>query len=146
MGERLGWMDQVAQVKQARSLPITDTKREAELLDAMVKQGAAQGIPAHAVKAFFTGQMQAAKVYQVEWIQLHPHGLPGHKPAPDLAKTVRPALDKISAQMITGLAQARTSHDPTAIINEAAGRLARAGYSQGVAEPALHGLASGLAK
>lgn len=71
MVQRLGWMDEVAQVKQARSLPVTDAKREAELLDAMERAGAEKGLPAEVVRAFFSGQIEAAKVVQREWLARH---------------------------------------------------------------------------
>ncbi len=61
MVERLDWMHEVAQVKQARSMPVTDAKREAELLDAMERLGAESGLPAAEVRALFSGQISAAK-------------------------------------------------------------------------------------
>jgi len=146
MVQRLEWMDQVARVKQAKNLPITDPKREAELLSAMVKQGEAQGVPARAVEGFFTGQMKAAKLRQEEWIKAHPQGQPSRGALPELATAVRPALDRISAQMIEGLAEARKASDSAAIKNEALQDLTKAHYSKPVTEAAMRGLETGLAK
>lgn len=142
---RLEWMDDVAMVKQIRSLPITDAPREAELLNAMEQRGVAAGIPATAVRAFFAGQITAAKRCQEEWLQEHPKGTLEYVMLPDLGKTVRPALDEISGEMIERLAGLRASGAETAgVLNEARGRLQRAGYSEAVIRAALEGLAGGL--
>lgn len=144
MVQRLGWMDQVGQAKQARGLPVNDPQREAELLKAMTKLGTEAGVPATAVKAFFTGQMQAAKVRQEEWLRAHPPG-PGKKgPVPDLAKTIRPALDQIGRRMIVRLAEARGLSNREPVVAEARRQLARAGNSEAVIVPALLGLEAGL--
>src|SRR5262249_3517 len=86
MVERLGWMDKVAQVKLPRSLPVTDPKREAELLVAMEKQGAQSGLPATAVRAFFAGQIESAKQYQTEWLKQHSKKDVPAESLPDLAQ------------------------------------------------------------
>lgn len=146
MVKRLGWMDEVAAVKQAKSLPITDPVREAELLRTMTQRGVAAGLPAASVQHFFTGQMQAAKVVQEEWLQQHPKDATTSKALPDLAKTVRPALDEIGLQMIALLAQPHSSAESAALLAEARERLTRAGYSQAAIQPALDGLQAGLQK
>jgi len=147
--ERLSWMDEVAQVKQARSLPVTDAKREAELLVAMEKLGTEAGLPASAVRAFFVGQIDAAKNYQKEWLEAHSSSRQASSTAtlPDLAKTVRPALDGISTKMIVALAKARRpAKDDTLpqIVGAARAELTRAGYSKAVIAPAIRGLETGL--
>ena len=142
--QRLTWMDKVARVKQAKKLPVTDTKREAELLDAMSKQGAALGIPASATRAFFIGQMDAAKRYQEAWMCAHVTDKLGNTPLPDLAKTVRPALDDIGRQMLATLASARALQHHSIIVAEARDRLQRAGYSHDVIAAAVSGLEDGL--
>ena len=146
MAERLGWMKQVARVKQARHLPVTDAKREAEVLTAMVKQGAGHGLPPAAVKAYFNGQMQAAREQQRQWMMMVYHPEVKNEPMPDLAKTVRPALDAIGQRMIVGLAQARASGKKEQIIAEARRLLTEKGYVPEVIEPALRGLEAGLAE
>ena len=145
MVERLNWMDEVAMAKQVRSLPITDTVREAELLRTMTQRGVAAGLKADRVQRFFTGQMVAAKVVQEEWLQQHPQGAASDVMVPDLNMTVRPALDAIGQKMIASLATPRTPAASAAILVEAGQRLARAGYSKAVTRPALEGLEAGLA-
>ncbi|MDI1311770.1 chorismate mutase [Prosthecobacter sp.] len=141
---RLKWMDDVAEAKQAKALPIFDPVREAELLRTMTQRGVAAGLKAENVRRFFNGQMQAAKGVQEEWLQQHPPGTPASKSVPDLTQTVRPALDEIGRQMIARLAQPRTAGESAAILTAARERLARAGYSEAVMRPALEGLKAGV--
>ena len=144
MVERLGWMDEVAQVKQARSMPVTDTKREAELLDAMERLGAEYGLPAAEVRAFFSGQISAAKQCQEEWLKRHAGVKPSNQAVPDLGTTVRPALDTLGRKMIRALAAAHGSQDTAPLIRAARMQLAQAGYSQAVITPAIRGLQEAL--
>jgi chorismate mutase-like protein len=145
MVERLDWMDEVAMAKRARSLPVTDPVREAELLRRMTQRGVAAGLKPVSVQRFFTGQMLAAKEVQEECLRQHPQGLTSYMMVPDLTLTVRPALDEIGQQMIAELALPRSPAESAAILTEAQQRLARAGYSEAVMQPALDGLQAGLA-
>lgn len=145
MVQRLDWMDEVAEAKRAKGLPIADPKREAELLNAMMQRGTAAGLPAQKVRLFFSGQIQAAKVRQEEWLRQHPAASGGK--APDLATTIRPALDQIGRKMIERLAQETQeicSSDALLIEKETRERLAKAGYTETVAQPALQGLIAAL--
>lgn len=147
MVERLEWMDDVARAKQAKALPVTDAKREAELLDAMTRAGARHGLPSSAVRAFFAGQIDAAKQCQREWLAQHAGQPLAHgQDVPDLAATVRPALDAIGAKMLSALAAARRARDPAAIAIATAARLrlAQAGCSPAVIRPAVAGLEAAL--
>ncbi|WP_294403609.1 gamma subclass chorismate mutase AroQ [Prosthecobacter sp.] len=144
MVERLNWMDEVALAKQVKSLPITDPVREAELLRTMTQRGAAAGLKPESVRRFFTGQMQAAKVVQEEWLRQHPQGVTSYIKVPDLTQTVRPALDDIGRQMIARLAQPRGPEESSVILNEARRRMTRAGFSEEVMQAALAGLQAGL--
>lgn len=144
MVERLSWMDEVAQVKQAKSLPVTDAKREAELLQAMEKKGAARGLPAPAVHALFAGQIDAAKQLQTEWLHAHKHAPVAQGDLPDLATTVRPALDEIGDKMLSALVTARTKENAPQIVAAARAQMTAAGYSPSVITPALKGLETAL--
>lgn len=146
MAERLSWMDEVAQVKHVKKLPVTDPIREAELLQAMERKGATQGLPAPAVRAFFSGQMDAAKQVQTEWLRVH-KDIPGTgKALPDLATTVRPALDAIGEKMLSDLVAARAKRTTHALqtVEAARARLTKAGYSPAVITPAVTGLEAAL--
>ncbi|MGV3661147.1 MAG: gamma subclass chorismate mutase AroQ [Prosthecobacter sp.] len=138
--ERLGWMDEVAQVKQAKALPVTDAKREAELLQAMETKGAAKGLPATAVRSLFSGQMDAAKQVQREWLQAHKNVPAAGGALPDLAATVRPALDKLGDEMLSALAKARALKVGPQTVDTAREQMTAAGYSSAVIRPALKGL------
>jgi chorismate mutase len=139
MTDRLGWMDDVAAVKQAQGLPITDPKREAALLQSMEERGKAQGIPAEASRAFFAGQMAAARQYQAEWLAVHSGRQSGA--LPDLANDIRPALDRIGVKMIRELAALRSRHANAKAVGEvAARRLTLAGYSPEVVKSAVAGV------
>ena len=145
MADRLAWMDEVARVKHARSLPINDPKREAELLDAMEQRALAMDLPASAVRAFFTGQINAAKRLQFEWIASHASPpSSATEPLSDLARTIRPALDEIGTRMLEALKKARASNTSEAIIVQARQALMRAGYSESIVAPAIAGLEAGL--
>lgn len=144
MVERLSWMDDVAQVKHAKSLPVTDAKREAELLHAMEKKGAVRGLPAPAVHALFAGQIDAAKQLQTEWLHAHKHVPVAQGGLPDLAATVRPALDDIGNEMLSALVIARTKGNAPQILAAARAQMTAAGYSPAVITPALKGLETAL--
>lgn len=145
MVKRLDWMDDVAEAKRAKGLPITDPKREAELLRSMTQRGDAAGLNDESVKLFFSGQMQAAKVRQEEWLHQHPAATAVQ--APDLATTIRPALDKIGTQMIEQLAEEtrrRSPKEAAVLVTQARNQLLQAGYSEAVIKPAVQGLKDAL--
>lgn len=145
MVKRLDWMDDVAEAKRAKGLPITDPKREAELLRSMMQRGDAAGLNDESVRLFFSGQMQAAKVRQEEWLRQHPTATTAQPP--DLATTIRPALDKIGTQMIEQLAEEtrhRTPLETAVLLTKARNQLLQAGYSEAVVKPAVKGLKDAL--
>jgi chorismate mutase-like protein len=142
--ERLRWMDEVAMVKQARSLPVTDAKREAELLAAVEVQAAQQGIPPRAARDFFAGQIEAAKNFQMEWLAQHLQQPTDTSSLPDLAKDVRPALDHIGQRMLAALAVSRREDKPELVVPAAVTALKQAGFSQSVIVAAITGLEAGL--
>lgn len=144
MVERLEWMDEVAAVKKARSLPVNDPVREAQLLAAMEKLAIESNQPVGPVKNFFSGQMAAARERQEECFRNPVSGKSDQAPVPDLAKTIRPALDRIGKRMIRALAEARDSGDPQQVTAAARLQLEKAGFSKAVITPAIRGLEAGL--
>jgi len=144
--ERLSWMDDVARYKQARGLPVTDPAREAALLEAMTTLGAENGLPSTAVRGFFAGQMAAARQYQKEWLASPESSASTSAPMPDLQGSIRPALDKLGRQMISALAQARSSSDPKAVADSTRRSLTEAGYSKAVIALAMDGVELGLSR
>ena len=142
--ERLSWMDEVAMVKRVQGLPVADGVREAALLDAMEVLGADVGLSSGVVRSFFSGQIRAAKVFQEEWLKASSGSRVGVGALPDLGKTVRPELDAIGRRMIAALAKSRESGRALEILRASRERLIREGYSQGVIEAVIEGLAGGL--
>jgi chorismate mutase len=142
--ERLAWMDEVARYKQVRGLPIEDAPREAALLDAMAREAETAGLPPAEVRAFFGGQIEAAKQAQLVWLRTHTDGPPPASSLPDLAGEVRPALDALRRRLIAALVKARGHDRPEAIVQHAHQRLRAAGHSEAVCHPALSGLRAGL--
>jgi chorismate mutase-like protein len=142
--ERLGWMHEVAHIKQRHHLPVTDPKREAELLAAMTAKGVAAGLPADATRRFFAGQITAAKIFQEQWMKRMSRPKASLSSPADLAKIVRPALDDIGTRMIEALVVARQRHDHRQIIEQTRTRLQRAGHGPEVTGAALAGVEAGL--
>lgn len=139
---RLDWMDEVAAIKRERGQPIVDARREAALLDAMAAKGRAAGLPAKAVRGFFTGQMEAAKECQRRYLA---EFRAEKRHLPDLDSEIRPALDRIGGRMIQVLAQARAANVKVeAAQKEVRRELLKHRYPESVIRPALQGLAAGL--
>lgn len=147
IAERLSWMDDVAEYKQAKSLPILDPAREAQLLEAMVAKAPEHDLPPAAVRAFFSGQMAAARQVQQEWLAAHPaQAARMNRPLPDLTGTVRPALDALGKKLLPALATARkaSATDQAQMIARTQARLAQQGYSKAATDHAVGGLAEAL--
>ncbi len=142
--ERLSWMDEVARYKQVRGLPVEDAPRETALLEAMAGKAETAGLPADDVRAFFAGQIEAAKQAQHAWLRNSPQASTVDAPMPDLAGKVRPALDALGNRLIVALAEARHQDDPHSILQSAEARLQSAGHEGAVRTPALQGLRAGL--
>ena len=64
MQQRLTLMDDVARWKWTAGQPITDPKRERELLERVVERGRDKGLDPELVRRFFAAQMEAARALQ----------------------------------------------------------------------------------
>ena len=106
---RLSVMSDVARFKWNSGGAIEDPVREGALLESLVAQGEALGVPARRTTEFFTAQFAAARQLQLDlfalWRSQHREKLP---PAPSLVNDIRPRLDRISAAMVAALAAGRT--------------------------------------
>lgn len=104
MARRLEIARHVAWVKFQNGLPVSDPKREAELLSSLVQQGSRLGVPAGDVEIFFNAQIRASCRVQEELIRSWRRGatLPAFAPW-DLRRHIRPKLDEISAGMLVSL-------------------------------------------
>ncbi|MFI7011167.1 chorismate mutase [Streptomyces sp. NPDC050145] len=126
--DRLALADKVAAAKYGTSAPIDDPARERQVLDDVARRAAALGLDPAWAQAVFRDQMEANKQVQrglyARW-DAHPEERPAERP--DLAKEVRPALDRITAALLDALrasAPARTSPACTPLLTSAALRAA----------------------
>ncbi|MFC8827673.1 gamma subclass chorismate mutase AroQ [Streptomyces sp. NPDC057137] len=103
--ERLLIADKVAAAKYGTDRPIDDPAREQIVLDDVAARAVGLGLDPGVVVAVFRDQIEANKVVQrglyTRWDK-HPEERPTQRP--DLDKEVRPALDRITTQLLSALA------------------------------------------
>ena len=104
LAQRLLLADKVAAAKYGTDTPIDDPEREARILDDVRTRAAGLGLAPAAVAAVFRDQIEANKLVQ-RGLYARWDANPGERPAerPDLAKEVRPALDRITTQLLAAL-------------------------------------------
>jgi len=143
--QRLLLASAVARAKWNVQAPIEDLPREAQVIAAAMQQGRALGLPDALVETVFRAQIEASKTVQRElyaqWQAQHA----GHfDDAPDLAKTIRPELDRITAQLLRALADNQSTLKDAArnmrplaaaALSPAAARQALAPFSQLTVQP-----------
>ncbi|MEV0323112.1 chorismate mutase [Streptomyces sp. NPDC050658] len=102
--ERLLIADKVAAAKYGTDRPIDDPAREQKILDDVAARAVALGLDADETVAVFRDQIEANKLVQrglyARW-DAHPEERPTQRP--DLDKDVRPALDRITTQLLDTL-------------------------------------------
>jgi chorismate mutase len=102
---RLAIAGQVALSKWDSGAAVEDETREAQVIVGAIKAGDAKGIDSVSMTRFFKAQIEANKVVQysllADWRR--DGGAPAHTPI-DLAKTIRPELDQLQAELIAELA------------------------------------------
>jgi chorismate mutase len=102
--QRLLLADKVAAAKYGTATPIDDPVREAQILDDVRAMAAGLGLDPEVVAAVFRDQIEANKLVQrglyARW-DAHPGERPTERP--DLAKEVRPALDRITTRLLAAL-------------------------------------------
>ncbi|SMQ14668.1 chorismate mutase [Streptomyces sp. Ag82_O1-12] len=104
--QRLLLADKVAAAKYGTDTPIDDPAREAQILADVRSRAAGLGLDPDAVAAVFRDQIEANKLVQ-RGLHAHWDANPGERPTerPDLAKEVRPALDRITTGLLAALAE-----------------------------------------
>ncbi|MFZ3567492.1 chorismate mutase [Streptomyces sp. BH097] len=122
--ERLALADKVAAAKYGTDAPIDDPAREQQILDDVAGRSADLGIDPAFARPVFRDQIEANKVVQrglyARW-DAHPEQRPTERP--DLAKEVRPQLDRITTRLLGALrevAATRTSPACTPLLTAAA--------------------------
>lgn len=102
--ERLLIADKVAAAKYGTGRPIDDPTREQKILEDVADRALALGLDPDAAVAVFRDQMEANKRVQrglyTRW-DAHPDERPAQRP--DLDREVRPALDRITTQILNTL-------------------------------------------
>jgi chorismate mutase len=143
--QRLQVAPLVAQSKWNSGAPINDPAREQQILDQVVAEARKQGVSEQLARGFFQAQFDAGKLVQeslhVQWREQQ-HG--SFQPAPDLAKDVRPLLDKLTPELLTSLKQVQASLCETAtqtFLAEQGKNVLTKDWGANPADKALSGLA-----
>ncbi|NML29388.1 chorismate mutase [Paraburkholderia antibiotica] len=114
VSQRLALAEPVARWKWANHQSITDTPREKALLADVEKRAAAANVDPAFAHAFFQDQIDASKDVQNALFATWRSTQPPQGPAPDLAASTRPQLDKLTQSLVAGLARVqpmRTADD-----------------------------------
>ena len=118
---RLALMDGVAAAKWRSGKPVLDAAREAEVLEQVARQATQYGLATEPVRDWFALQMRLAREWQERRQQTWraQGGLPATMAVPDLAKEIRPQLDRITAQQLLLLTRDQADWGDTAILRAA---------------------------
>lgn len=103
--QRLALAEPVARWKWANHQAITDTPRENALLTDVEKRAVAANLDPAFARAFFQDQIDASKDVQNALFASWRNGQPPQGPAPDLASSTRPQLDRLTQSLVAGLAR-----------------------------------------
>ncbi|CAH2907342.1 MAG: Periplasmic chorismate mutase I precursor (EC [uncultured Paraburkholderia sp.] len=103
--QRLALAEPVARWKWANHQAITDKPREEALLADVQKRAAAANVDPTFARAFFQDQIDASKEVQNALFASWRASQPPQEPAPDLATSTRPQLDRLTQSLIAGLAR-----------------------------------------
>ena len=107
IGERLGYMDDVARSKWVSGAPIEDLPREREIVDAIGRQAAGYGLEPAIAMDFMRAQIEASKIIQrTRFDEWRARGQLPFTDVSDLRGQIRPALDALTPQMLRALAAA----------------------------------------
>ena len=106
MQQRLMVQHDVARWKWNQLSPIDVPQREQELLAQLRQQAVTYGIEPDVVSAFFQWQIDAGKLIQIADFQnWQKQGVQSFDNVPSLTLTVRPLLNKLSAELLSALAE-----------------------------------------
>jgi chorismate mutase-like protein len=107
MEQRLALMHDVARWKWNAGKPITDPKRERELLQSVVERGWGKGLDPDLVRSSFAAQMEAARL--VRQADFDRWKAKNQKPFADTTSltTLRQRIDHLNRELIDALAEVR---------------------------------------
>jgi chorismate mutase-like protein len=103
--QRLLLAQDVARAKWNARAAIEDLPREEQVIAAAVRQGSTLGLPEAWVRTVFRAQIEASKTVQrALYRRWEAEGIVRFDDAPDLAKTIRPQLDRLTTQLLRSMA------------------------------------------
>jgi chorismate mutase-like protein len=103
--QRLLLAQDVARAKWNAKAAIEDLPREEQVIAAAVRQGAALGLQEAWVRRVFRAQIEASKTVQrALYLRWQAEGAGRFDDAPDLARTIRPELDRLTTQLLRAMA------------------------------------------
>ncbi|WP_206955666.1 chorismate mutase [Trinickia acidisoli] len=111
VSERLALALPVAQWKWANHRAIADAPREAVLLADVERRAQAAGLEPAFAHLFFQDQIDASKQVQTALFARWRQSAPPSGPAPDLATSTRPQLDRLTQALIAALARVQPWRD-----------------------------------
>ena len=103
--QRLLLAQDVARAKWNVKAAIEDLPREEQVIAAAVRQGRALGLQEAWIRSVFRAQIEASKTVQrALYRRWQAEGAGRFDDAPDLAKTIRPELDRLTTQLLRAMA------------------------------------------
>ena len=104
VGQRLGYMKEVARYKASTGTAVEDRYREAIVIDKAKKRAEKLGLAPASIEGFFRAQMAAAKVIQYRYLAdwTLSQRMPGGKPA-DLEVELRPILNQLGDEIVLAI-------------------------------------------
>jgi chorismate mutase-like protein len=103
--QRLLLAQDVARAKWNAKAAIEDLPREEQVIAAAVRQGAALGLQEAWIRSVFRAQIEASKTVQrALYRRWQAEDAGRFDDAPDLAKTIRPELDRLTTQLLRAMA------------------------------------------
>jgi chorismate mutase len=107
MEQRLALMHDVARWKWNAGTPITDPKRERQLLQSAVERGRGKGLDPELVRSFFAAQIEAARL--VQQADFDRWAAKEQKPFVDTTSlaVMRQRIDTLNSELIDALAEVR---------------------------------------
>ncbi len=103
--QRLLLAQDVARAKWNAKAAIEDLPREEQVIAAAVRQGATLGLPEAWIRSVFRAQIEASKTVQrALYRRWQAEGAGRFDDAPDLARTIRPELDRLTTQLLRAMA------------------------------------------
>jgi chorismate mutase len=103
--QRLELMHDVARWKWNAGRPITDPKRERELLQGVVERGRDKGLDPDLVRRFFAAQMEAARLVQQADFERWKANKQGPFPDTRSLAALRQRIDQLNGELLDALAE-----------------------------------------